>query len=130
MIILNLNVISTLILSIILYLFGGFIKDKSHILSKFCIPTPVVGGLLFSVFIFFIKKFGLLEITMDTSLMPYFLSTFFVSIGFCINISSIKNGSKLLFIYWVLCAVLGFCQNIIAIVLSKILNIKPLLAFM
>ena len=31
MINLNLNVISTLILSIILYLVGGFIKDKSNI---------------------------------------------------------------------------------------------------
>lgn len=130
MINLNLNIISTLTLSIILYLVGGFIKDKSNIFSRFCIPTPVIGGLFFSIFIFFMKKFNLLEITMDTSLMPYFLSAFFISIGFCINIYSIKNGSKLLFIYWILCAVLGFCQNIIAVSLSKILNIKPLLGFM
>ena len=130
MINLNLNVISTLILSIILYLVGGFIKDKSNILCRFCIPTPVVGSLLFSVFVFFLKKFGLLNITMDTSLMPYFLSVFFISIGVCINTSSIKSGSSLLFIYWILCAVLGFCQNIITLVLSRALNINPLLGFM
>ena len=56
MINLNLNIISTLTLSIILYLVGGFIKDKSNIFSRFCIPTPVIGGLFFSIFIFFVKN--------------------------------------------------------------------------
>ena len=55
---------------------------------------------------------------MDTSLMPYFLSAFFISIGFCINIFSAKGGGKLLFLYWLLCAFLGLCQNLIAVFLS------------
>ncbi|MGN1032654.1 MAG: sodium/glutamate symporter [Intestinibacter sp.] len=85
---------------------------------------------MFSIFVFLLKKFGLMEINMDTALMPYFLSAFFISIGFCINTSSIKSGGRLLFIYWILCAVLGLCQNMIAVTLSKILNINPLLGFM
>ena len=130
MINLNLNIVSTLILSIILYLFANFIKDKLKIFNTLCIPTPVIGGLFFSILIFFLKKFNLLVITMDTSLMPYFLSAFFISIGFCINIFSAKGGGKLLFLYWLLCAFLGLCQNLIAVFLSKFLHITPLLGFM
>ena len=130
MINLDLNIVSTLILAIVLCLFGNFIKNKFSIFNKVCIPTPVIGGLFFSLLIFILRKFGVLEITMDTSLMPYFLSIFFISVGFCINIFSAKGGGKLLFLYWLLCAILGLCQNLIAVFSSKLLHIKPLLGFM
>ena len=130
MINLDLNIVSTLILAIVLCLFGNFIKNKFSIFNKVCIPTPVIGGLFFSLLIFILRKFGILEITMDTSLMPYFLSIFFISVGFCINIFSAKGGGKLLFLYWLLCAFLGLCQNLIAVFSSKLLHIKPLLGFM
>ena len=130
MINLDLNIVSTLILAIVLCLFGNFIKNKFSIFNKVCIPTPVIGGLFFSLLIFILRKFGVLEITMDTSLMPYFLSIFFISVGFCINIFSAKGGGKLLFLYWLLCAILDLCQNLIAVFSSKLLHIKPLLGFM
>ena len=130
MINLDLNIVSTLILAIVLCLFGNFIKNKFRIFNKVCIPTPVIGGLFFSLLIFILRKFGILEITMDTSLMPYFLSIFFISVGFCINIFSAKGGGKLLFLYWLLCAFLGLFQNLIAVFSSKLLHIKPLLGFM
>ena len=130
MINLDLNIVSTLILAIVLCLFGNFIKNKFSIFNKVCIPTPVIGGLFFSLLIFILRKFGVLEITMDTSLMPYFLSIFFLSVGFCINIFSAKGGGKLLFLYWLLCAFLGLFQNLIAVFSSKLLHIKPLLGFM
>lgn len=130
MINLDLNIVSTLILAIVLCLFGNFIKNKFSIFNKVCIPTPVIGGLFFSLLIFILRKFGILEITMDTSLMPYFLSIFFISVGFCINIFSAKGGGKLLFLYWILCAFLGLFQNLIAVFSSKLLHIKPLLGFM
>lgn len=130
MINLDLNIVSTLILAIVLCLFGNFIKNKFSIFNKVCIPTPVIGGLFFSLLIFILRKFGILEITMDTSLMPYFLSIFFISVGFCINIFSAKGGGKLLFLYWLLCAFLGLFQNLIAVFSSKLLHIKPLLGFM
>ena len=130
MINLDLNIVSTLILAIVLCLFGNFIKNKFSIFNKVCIPTSVIGGLFFSLLIFILRKFGVLEITMDTSLMPYFLSIFFISVGFCINIFSAKGGGKLLFLYWLLCAFLGLFQNLIAVFSSKLLHIKPLLGFM
>lgn len=126
----NFNIISTLILSIFLYILGDFIKKSSKILRSLCIPTPVIGGVLFALLIFILKRFDLCKITMDTSLMPYFLSIFFISIGLCINISTIKKGGSLLFKYWILCSILGFLQNIVAVVASRFLNINPLLGLM
>lgn len=127
---LNFGVISTLILSIILYLLGNFIKSKISVLENLSIPTPIIGGILFALFVFILENFNILKFHADTSLIPYFLSIFFVSTGLLIDISSIKMGSKLVFIYWILCAILGFFQNIIAIFISQLLDINPLLGFM
>ena len=46
---LELDITLTLILAIILFIIGTFIKNKVSLLDKFCIPSPVVGGLLFCI---------------------------------------------------------------------------------
>lgn len=127
---LDLNIVGTLILSIVLYLFGNFLTNKIYILSKLCIPSPVVGGLTFSLFVFILEYFKLVNISMNTLLMPYFMSFFFTIVGLNVSFKLLKNGGKVLIIYWFLCAILGFSQNIITFISSKLLNINPLLALM
>lgn len=127
---LDLNIVQTLILSIVLYLFGNFLTNKIYILNKLCIPSPVVGGLTFSLFIFTLEYFHLVDVSMNTTLMPYFMSFFFTIVGLNVSFKLLKKGGKVLIIYWLLCAILGFCQNIIALASSKLLNINPLLSLM
>ena len=124
------NIIGTLILSIVLYLFGNFLTKKIFILNKFCIPPPVVGGLLFSLLVFILKSLNIINITMNTFLMPYFMSFFFTIVGLNVSFKLLTKGGKVLIIYWMLCATLGLCQNIITYIFAKIININPLLALM
>ena len=124
------NIIRTLILSIVLYLFGNFLTKKIFILNKFCIPPPVVGGLLFSLLVFILKSLNIINITMNTLLMPYFMSFFFTIVGLNVSFKLLTKGGKVLIIYWMLCATLGLCQNIITYIFAKIININPLLALM
>lgn len=126
----DLNIVSTLILSIVLYLFGNFLTNKIYILNKLCIPSPVVGGLTFSLFIFILEYLKLINVSMNTLLMPYFMSFFFTIVGLNVSFKLLKKGGKVLIIYWLLCAILGFSQNIITYISSKLLNINPLLALM
>lgn len=127
---LDLNIVGTLILSIVLYLFGNFLTNKIYILNKLCIPSPVVGGLTFSLFVFILEYFKLVNVSMNTLLMPYFMSFFFTIVGLNVSFKLLKKGGKVLIIYWLLCALLGFSQNIITFISSKLLNINPLLALM
>lgn len=127
---LDLNIVSTLILSIVLYLFGNFLTNKIYILNKLCIPSPVVGGLTFSLFVFILEYFKIVNVSMNTLLMPYFMSFFFTIVGLNVSFKLLKKGGKVLIIYWLLCALLGFSQNIITFVSSKLLDINPLLGLM
>ena len=130
MISIDFNIIESLILSIILYLFGNFLTNKIYILNRFCIPPPVIGGLSFSLIVFILEYFKVINVSMNTLLMPYFMSFFFTIVGLNVSFNLLKKGGKVLIIYWLLCAVLGFSQNIITFISAKFLNINPLLALM
>lgn len=67
---------------------------------------------------------------MNTKLMPYFICAFFTIVGLGVSIDLIKKGGKLLIKYWLLCGVLAYCQNLLALLLSKVLNFEPLLGLM
>ena len=130
MISIDFNIIETLILSIILYLFGNFLTNKISIINKLCIPAPVIGGISFSLLVFLLEYFKIINVSMNTLLMPYFMSFFFTIVGLNVSFNLLKKGGKTLTTYWLLCALLGFFQNIITLISSKILNINPLLALM
>ena len=130
MIDISLTSTNTLLLAIILFLLGSFLKSKIKLFNSLCIPSPVIGGLLFCITYMCLNYFKILNLSMDTSLMPSFMSFFFTVIGLGVSLSSVKKGGKLLFKYWILCGVLAICQNILTVVLSKICNIHPLLGLM
>lgn len=125
-----LGTIPTIILSILLYLLGKKIKSKSKFLTKLCIPSPVIGGILFCFFNLILQVLNISKISMNTNLMDYLISFFFTIVGLGISIRLVKKGGGLLIKYWLLCGVLAFCQNLLTIVLSKFTNIHPLLALM
>ena len=130
MIDISLTSTNTLLLAIILFLLGSFLKSKIKLFNSLCIPSPVIGGLLFCITYMCLNYFKILNLSMDTSLMPSFMSFFFTVIGLGVSLSSVKKGGKLLFKYWILCGVLAICQNILTVVLSKVCNIHPLLGLM
>lgn len=126
----SLDLIPTLILSILLFLIGNSIKSKSKLLTKMCIPSPVIGGILFCVLSLLLRLFNICEINMNTSLMNYLICFFFTIVGLSVSISLVKKGGSLLIKYWLLCGILAFGQNLLTIILSKLTNINPLLGLM
>jgi len=127
---LNLDITSTLILAIILFIIGDFIKNKVNIFNKFCIPSPVIGGLLFCILNLILRIFNICNISMNTSLMDYLICFFFTTVGISMSMSLVKKGGKALIKYWILCGVLSYFQNTIAVILSKVLGINQLLGLM
>ena len=62
--------------------------------------------------------------------MDYLICFFFTTVGISMSMSLVKKGGKALIKYWILCGVLSYCQNIIALILSKVIGINPLLGLM
>lgn len=126
----NLTSSYTLILAMILFLFGSILKNHVKLLNNFCIPSPVIGGLFFCILYLILNYFGVLYVSMDTQLMSRFMSFFFTAIGLNVSFSLVKKGGKLLLKYWLLCGLLAYCQNTLTVILSKVCNIHPLIGLM
>src|SRR6185437_648938 len=107
--------VTTIFLSIALLTLGMVLVKKVGFLRKFCIPAPVVGGLLFAIFATISKSLGWLEISLDTSLQSLFMLTFFTTVGLGASFKLIKLGGKLLVIYWLACGFLALAQNTIGV---------------
>ncbi|PZM62541.1 sodium/glutamate symporter [Paenibacillus dendritiformis] len=127
---LALNQVNTIFLAVALLVLGTFIVKKTGVLQRFCIPAPVVGGLLFAIIATILKTTGLLDITLDTSLQSLFMLTFFTTVGLGASFQLIKLGGKLLVIYWLACGFLALAQNVIGVSLASLFGIHPLIGMM
>ena len=127
---LKLDMIQTLALAIVAYYLGSWLKKKVSFLEKFCIPSPVVGGLIFSILTLILKEAGLLTVSFDTTLQNPCMLIFFTSVGLTANFQVIKKGGKLLIIFSILTAVLLTLQNVLGVGLAKVLGQNPLLGLM
>lgn len=125
--VIKLDMIATLALAILLLLFGRVLVNRISILGRFCIPAPVAGGLLFSILMLVLQQSGLLLVKMDTLLQVPFSLAFFTTIGLIASLRLVKQGGKLLLVYWFFCALLSLMQNLIGTSLAQVLGIDPLL---
>ncbi len=125
-----LNQITTLCLAVTLFLIGSFLVKRIGFLNRYCIPAPVVGGLLFAILATTLKSMGIVEISLDTSLQSIFMITFFTTVGLGASFKLIKLGGKLLVIYWLACGFLALMQNVIGVSLAQVLGLHPLLGVM
>ena len=90
---LSLNVYYTIALAVIILLVGDFIKKRCYILRKFCIPVPVVGGLLFTILLTITTMTGVLKVSLDSSFNEFFSLLFYAGIGYTASWKMLKKGA-------------------------------------
>lgn len=122
--------VTTIFIAIALLLLGTFLVNKFSVLNKYSIPAPVVGGLLAALIIFILNEFNIVSIGFDTSLQTLFMLVFFTTVGLGASMKLIKTGGKLLLIYWLFAGILSLIQNTSSVLLSKLLNVDPLIGLM
>ena len=121
------DMMQTTAMAVVIYYFGAWLKTKWSVLEKFCIPAPVVGGLIFAILNLVLKEMGILQFTLDTTLQKPFMMVFFTSIGFTASIELVKKGGLQVIIFWICASVLCILQDGLGVILSKALNVNPLL---
>lgn len=127
---LEINQLTTIFLAVAIFMLGTFLNKQINFLDRFCIPAPVVGGLLFAIVVTILKGFNIVELSLDTSLQGLFMLTFFTTVGLGASFHLVKLGGKLLVIYWLACGILALVQSVIGISFAKLLNLDPLLGVM
>lgn len=116
----------TIAVAVVVLILGAFLKRKISFLEKFCIPAPVIGGLIFAIFTLICYSTGILEIDFDDTLKEVCMVFFFTSVGSQANLKVLKSGGKPLLIFLVLVIILIITQNFTAIGLANLLGLDSL----
>lgn len=117
----------TLAVAVGVLFLGGFLKQKIKLLEHFCIPSPVIGGMLFALLSLGFYVTGVVEFDFDETLKTVCMVIFFTSVGFQANLRILKSGgiSLVIFLVCVITLILG--QNFIAIGVAKLMGLDPLI---
>ncbi|MEL3900405.1 MAG: sodium/glutamate symporter [Treponema phagedenis] len=119
----KLDAIFTLALASILLLLGYWVKNKVKVIEKYCIPAPVVGGFLFMFITYAGHVSGTFSFNFVNTFQSPFMLAFFTTVGLGASFKLLKQGGKLLIIYWLIAGVISIFQNTIGIIFVKTMNI-------
>lgn len=123
----QLDMYQTLAVAVLVLLLGNYLKKKIYFLQKFCIPAPVIGGLIFAIMTCICYVTGIAEFSFDDTLREVCMVFFFTSVGFQANLKVLKSGGKSLIVFLGLVIMLIILQNLTAVGLAKLLNLNPLI---
>ena len=123
----QLDMYQTLSVSVVVLLLGNYLKKKIYFLEKFCIPAPVVGGLVFAIFTCICYVTGIAEFSFNDTLKEVCMVFFFTSVGFQANLKVLKKGGRSLIVFLGLVLTLIVAQNLLAVSLSRVLGLDSLI---
>ena len=122
----SLNVYYTIAIAILVLMLGDFIKRHVSVLRKFCIPTPVVGGVLFAIAITVLNVSGMCKISLDSSFNEFFSLLFYAGIGYTASWKLLKKGGPQVIVFLILSSILVVFQNGLGVVICKVMGVDPL----
>ena len=122
----ELDMYQTLALAVLVLMLGKFLRERVRLLDKFCIPAPVIGGVLFAIFTCICYVTGVAEFAFDDTLKEVCMVMFFTSVGFQANLKVLKSGGRAMIVFLGVVIVLIVSQNFVAVGLAKLLGVDAL----
>lgn len=122
----TLDMYQTIAVAVIVLMAGAFLKKRISFLQKFCIPAPVIGGLLFAILTLVLYMTGVEVIDFDDTLKEVCMVFFFTSVGFQANLKVLKSGGKSLIVFLFFVIMLIVMQNFSAIGLANLIGLDSL----
>jgi ESS family glutamate:Na+ symporter len=123
----NLNMIQTAGIGALALIVGMVLTRKVGFLQRFCVPSPVSGGIIFSLLTLALYGWCNVEVSFDGTLKDVFMLAFFTSVGFQSDLKVLKQGGRLLVIMLALLVTIIALQNLMPVGITKLLGVDPLI---
>ena len=123
----ELDMIQTAGIGALALIVGMILTRKVAFLQKFCVPSPVSGGIIFSLITLALYGWFDIEVSFDGTLKDVFMLAFFTSVGFQSDLKVLKQGGKLLVIMLALLVVIIALQNLMPMGITRLVGVDPLI---
>lgn len=124
--VLELDMLQTAGLGALALVLGMCLTRRVKWLQRFCIPSPVSGGIVFSVVSLMLYKLWNVELVFDGTLKDVFMLVFFTSVGFQSNLKVLRRGGSTLLLMLGILAFIIVVQNVLPLGIAWIMGVNPL----
>ena len=123
----ELDMIQTAGIGALALIVGMVLTRKVDFLQRFCVPSPVSGGIIFSLLTLALYAWFDVEVSFDGTLKDVFMLAFFTSVGFQSDLKVLKQGGKLLIAMLALLVVIIVLQNLMPIGITWLMGVEPMI---
>lgn len=123
----SLTPIQSLLACFLVLVAGRLLTTRVGVLSRYSIPDPIVGGLLFAMLVFLVTRFTGTQVSLETGIKPVLLLLFFSSIGLTANLKMLAAGGPRLVAFVLALIPFLVLQNLIGLGLAWLLDMHPLM---
>lgn len=124
--VLELDMLQTAGLGALALVLGMCLTRRVKWLQRFCIPSPVSGGIVFSIVSLMLYKLWNVELVFDGTLKDVFMLVFFTSVGFQSNLKVLRRGGSTLLLMLGVLAFIIVVQNVLPLGIAWIMGVNPL----
>ncbi|CAB3787826.1 sodium/glutamate symporter [Pararobbsia alpina] len=122
----NLDPLSSLLAAVVVLLIGTLVNRRVAVLSRYNIPDPITGGLLFAVLAALVLETTDFKVTIDQSIKPVLLLMFFGGVGLGADLRTLRRGGKALIIFLIILFPYIVVQNAVGVAMAKALDLHPI----
>ena len=123
----ELDMIQTAGIGALALIVGMVLTRRVAFLQKFCVPSPVSGGIIFSLITLMLYGWFDVVVSFDGTLKDVFMLAFFTSVGFQSDLKVLKQGGRLLIIMLTLLVVIIAMQNLMPMGIARLMGVDPLI---
>src|SRR5271156_2135436 len=117
----------SLLAACLVLLAGGLLGQYVPLLTRYSIPAPIIGGLIFALIALLAERTTGLGITFDTSARGPFLLLFFAAIGLTADIAVLRQGGARLVRFLIALFPFLLAQDALGVAMARLLGLHPLL---
>ena len=122
----SLDPIASLLAAVLVLLVGTLVNSRVGLLSKYNIPDPITGGLIFAAIASVALAAGGFRIGIDQTIKPFLLLMFFAGVGMSADLRLLKRGGKALAVFLVVLFPYILVQNGVGVAVAKALDLHPI----
>ncbi|BDB28155.1 sodium/glutamate symporter [Cupriavidus sp. TA19] len=122
----NLDLLASLLTAVVVLLIGTLVNRSVGILSRYNIPDPVTGGLLFAIVASVAAAGANFRVVIDPGMKPVLLLMFFGGVGLGADLRMLKRGGKALVIFIIILLPYILVQNVVGVAMARTLDLHPI----
>ncbi len=122
----RLDPVASVLLAVLVLLLGTLINRRVAILSRYNIPDPITGGVLFAAVAAIAVALFDFRVVIDAAIKPVLLLMFFAGVGMGADLRALKQGGKALVIFLIVLFPYIVVQNTVGVAMAKAMDLHPI----